>query len=329
MAVIPEKHQKLIEQALQLKKFPLGKLISIIERETGFGTDIYHDNRAIMRFLAESKAQKTAAIIGWTGTPGAGKSTLLGRLAQELLVKNQNLRIAILAIDPTSHISGGSLLGDRTRTKFATDELRIFFRSQASNLSLGGISDSTYAVVRLLSYFFDVIFIETVGIGQNEIEIRHLADYTYLLVQPMSGDHIQFMKSGIMEIPDAFIVNKCDEEKQAKKSYYQLQSSLKLLTRFDFQGQAPPVYLTSALTSRGIDDLSSDILNLIFTERNTKDKNRYFIRQKVYHQYGMFGLKLLDQLQIPAAEYKNYEEVEYKIFSEILSILKGVDQSGS
>ena len=117
----------------------------------------------------------------------------------------------MLAVDPSSQVSGGALLGDRTRMRFPPDERRLFFRSQASESDLGGLGPSTFQVCRLLTRLFDCVMIETVGIGQSEADIRHLADRVYLVLQPLGGDEVQFLKAGIIEVPHAFILNKCDE----------------------------------------------------------------------------------------------------------------------
>src|SRR5690606_6958306 len=117
--------------------------------------------------------------IGITGTPGAGKSTLVGEMATRLVGADDHTAVAVLAVDPSSQISGGALLGDRTRVRFPAGEPRLFFRSQASDRELGGVSRTTFPVCRLLHRLFDVVFVETVGIGQSETEIQHVSDWTY------------------------------------------------------------------------------------------------------------------------------------------------------
>ncbi|WP_026905315.1 methylmalonyl Co-A mutase-associated GTPase MeaB [Pedobacter glucosidilyticus] len=148
-------------------------------------------------------------VIGVTGPPGAGKSTLLNSLIGHLTEKGK--RIAILAVDPTSPFSFGSLLGDRIRMKDQFNHPNVFIRSLATRGALGGLSGKTIEMTDVLkAAHFDFIFVETVGVGQSEVEIAGLADLTMVVLVPESGDEIQHIKSGLMEIADIFIVNKSD-----------------------------------------------------------------------------------------------------------------------
>jgi LAO/AO transport system kinase len=148
-------------------------------------------------------------IIGITGPPGAGKSTLVNSFIGELIAKNK--KVAILAIDPTSPFNFGSLLGDRIRMSAYFNNPKVYIRSLATRGSLGGLSAKTIEMTDVLrAAGFDYIFVETVGVGQSEVEIAGLADITLVVLVPESGDEIQNIKSGLMEIADAFIVNKAD-----------------------------------------------------------------------------------------------------------------------
>ncbi|WP_239494901.1 methylmalonyl Co-A mutase-associated GTPase MeaB [Pedobacter yulinensis] len=161
-------------------------------------------------FLA-SLAPKNVPVIGITGPPGAGKSTLVQGLATWL--SRQGKRVAILAVDPTSPFNFGSLLGDRIRMSALFTDPNIYIRSLATRGSLGGLSARTLEMTDVLrSAGFDLVIVETVGVGQSEIEIAGLADRTVLVLVPESGDEIQHIKSGIMEIAQAFVVNKADRE---------------------------------------------------------------------------------------------------------------------
>jgi LAO/AO transport system kinase len=154
-------------------------------------------------------AATTPLVIGFTGPPGVGKSSLINQLLYHL--SEQFNRIAVLAFDPSSSISKGALLGDRIRMNDHVENEKIFIRSFASRGTYGGLSSAIYDVLLLLSSFeFDLILIETVGIGQNEIEISHVADIVILVLDPLSGDSIQVLKAGVMEVADIYCINKSD-----------------------------------------------------------------------------------------------------------------------
>jgi LAO/AO transport system kinase len=190
-------------------------------------------------------------IIGITGPPGAGKSTLVAKLIDKLL--DGSARIAVLAIDPTSPFSFGSLLGDRIRMQsYATDE-NVFIRSIATRGSLGGLSAKIIEMTDVLrASGFDYILLETVGVGQSEVEIAGLADITLVVLVPESGDEIQSIKSGIMEIGDAFIVNKSDRE-----GAEQFANNLQQLTH----DRSIPVFRTIATNGEGISEVALFIKN--------------------------------------------------------------------
>lgn len=147
-------------------------------------------------------------VVGITGPPGAGKSTLLGALITEW--RRRGNTVALLAVDPSSKRSGGSLLGDRARLHLDPDDRGHFVRSMASAGQLGGLAPATRAAAHALAACFDIVVIETVGVGQSETEIAEVADTTAVIVQPASGDALQFIKSGIMEVPDVLVVTKAD-----------------------------------------------------------------------------------------------------------------------
>ncbi len=163
-------------------------------------------------------------IVGITGFPGAGKSSLINNLIK--IYRKKSKKIGVLAVDPSSTISGGSLLGDRARMEEHSVDENVFIRSLASQGKLGGLSKKTFLLSMIMSIFnFDIIFIETVGIGQSEIDITKLADLTILTVTPGLGDSIQAMKAGVMEVIDLIIINKADKE-DAMQTYNQLNSIL-------------------------------------------------------------------------------------------------------
>ncbi|MGY3054245.1 LAO/AO transport system kinase [Pedobacter sp. UYEF25] len=174
-----------------------------------FLTLVENDISPAATLLKTLKSNNAVPVIGITGPPGAGKSTLVNAIATEL--SKANKRLAILAIDPTSPFNFGSLLGDRIRMSPQFTNPNVFIRSLATRGSLGGISAKTIEMVDVLKAAnFDMIIVETVGVGQSEVEIAGLADKTIVLLVPESGDGIQNIKSGLMEIADCFVVNKAD-----------------------------------------------------------------------------------------------------------------------
>ncbi|MCB9430120.1 MAG: protein kinase [Actinobacteria bacterium] len=271
-----------VERAKGLNKHAVAKLVALFEDTR---TSAAAQRAEVLALLPEG----SATVIGITGTPGAGKSSLVARLVPRMLAES-DLSVAVLAVDPSSHVSGGALLGDRTRTRFATGDKRAYFRSQSNAAELGGLAPTTFQVSRLLKRLFDVVLVETVGIGQSELDIRYLADHVYLVLQPLGGDEIQFLKAGIIEIPDSFILNKCDDP-AAGMSYYQLRSSLSLARPFD--EDQPPVYKTSARTGEGVDEVAMDMLTV--TPRHTDaEREEYFFGRWVEDQWGATGRRYMD-----------------------------------
>jgi LAO/AO transport system kinase len=164
-------------------------------------------------------------IIGVTGPPGVGKSTLLSRLAHDYRARDQS--VAFLAVDPSSRRSGGSLLGDRARIEYDPTDPSLFIRSTAAGERLGGLAPATRAAASLLAVAFDIVVIETVGVGQSETEVADVADSVAVVVQPGSGDVLQFLKSGIMETPDVLVVTKSDLGRTAQRAMADLHAALR------------------------------------------------------------------------------------------------------
>ena len=194
--------------------------------------------------------------IGFTGPPGAGKSSLLNRITVEFREKDH--RIGIIAIDPTSPFTGGAFLGDRIRMQAHSEDPGVFVRSLASRGSLGGISNCTDEVVDLMDAFGkDLVLIETVGVGQSELEISEKAHTVVVVLVPESGDGIQAMKAGLMEIGDIFVMNKADHE-DAESAAREIQDTLRLKDIPDGEWE-PKVVLTSAREETGISELVDTI----------------------------------------------------------------------
>ena len=189
-----------------------------------------------------------AHIVGVTGPPGAGKSTLLSVLVAGW--RGAGRSVAVLAVDPSSKRSGGALLGDRARIDADPADRGIFIRSMAAGERLGGLAPATRAAAQALAAAFDVVVIETVGVGQSETEIAEAADTVAVIVQPGSGDALQFLKAGIMEVPDALVVTKADLGTVATHAVRDLRAAMRSL------GSATPVLsVTSVHPVSGIDEL--------------------------------------------------------------------------
>ena len=193
-----------------------------------------------------------ATVIGITGAPGAGKSSLVDKLA--LYYKDKGDRVGIVCIDPSSPFSGGAILGDRIRMSALGTDKNIFIRSMATRGNLGGLSRATVDAVAILDAAgFDKVIVETVGVGQDEVEIVKTADVSVVVLVPGMGDDIQAIKAGIMEIGDVFVINKADRE-GVLRTQKELEALLGLAHRPDMWN--PPIVKTIATESRGIEELA-------------------------------------------------------------------------
>jgi LAO/AO transport system kinase len=241
-------------------------------------------------------------VIGITGPPGAGKSTLLNSILK--ILSENNKKVAVVAVDPTSPFNHGSLLGDRIRMSNHFLNENVFIRSLATRGSLGGLSEKTMEVTDLLrAANFDYIFVETVGVGQSEVEIAGLADTTVVVVVPESGDDIQAMKSGLLEIADIFVVNKSDHI-DADKTVKNLSSLVHEQPKKDWQ---IPVLKTIANSDEGMGDLLAAIEKHIASE-SSKDKKKYLIAEKAYRliqQARMFDINRDSLLQEISTHYSD------------------------
>ena len=225
----------------------VARLISLVEDESPL-------LREVMAALAPHTGR--AVVVGITGSPGVGKSTSTSALVTEL--RSAGKRVGVLAVDPSSPFSGGALLGDRVRMQDHALDREVYIRSMASRGHLGGLSWTTPQALRVLDAAgCDVILVETVGVGQSEVEIASLADTTIVLLAPGMGDGIQAAKAGILEIGDLYVVNKADRD-GADQVRRDMRGMLALAERVDGAWK-PPIVMTVAAKAQGLDEVVAEI----------------------------------------------------------------------
>lgn len=258
----------LVENALEGDHRAIARLISLVENESPFASQIMAN-----LYAHTGKAH----IIGVTGSPGAGKSTLLDKLIDNL--KRMEKKIGVIAVDPTSPFSGGAILGDRLRMQSHALEPDVFIRSMGTRGSLGGLSRAAYEAAMILDACGkDVIFIETVGVGQSEVDIVKIADTVCLLLVPGMGDDVQVMKAGIMEIADIFVINKADRDGADR-----LEAEVNIM--LDLYGSKPwrpPIVKTVAEKGEGIDALYKALADhKKYLSESEEGKKRFISRIKM------------------------------------------------
>lgn len=236
--------QDYAEQVLAGSPRAVARLISWLEDE---------DERALDHMERLYPHTGRAYIVGITGSPGAGKSTLTDKITFAL--RRQGLTVGIIAVDPSSPFTGGAVLGDRVRMSRLSTDPGVFIRSMATRGFLGGLAKATGDVVKVLDAFGkDVILIETVGVGQDEVDIIRLADTTCLVLVPGLGDTIQSMKAGVMEIADIFVINKADRP-GADQLYTEVATRVEQDAHIKERAWTPPVVRTVAVEDQGVDQL--------------------------------------------------------------------------
>jgi LAO/AO transport system kinase len=238
--------------------------------------------------LVSAAGSGAGHIVGLTGPPGVGKSTLLSALVREW--RARALSVAVLAVDPSSKRSGGALLGDRARIEHDPADRDVFIRSMAAGERLGGLAPATRAGASALACAFDVVVIETVGVGQSETDVAEAADTVAVVVQPGSGDALQFLKAGIMEVPDVLVVTKADLGAPARRAEEDLRVALRALG-----ARTTPVVLVSSVAPvSGI----SELADALAAHRAELDLTAHRVRVRrlgaladFVHEHGERGLR--------------------------------------
>ena len=239
---MPESQQEWADRILAGDRWAIARAISAVENGDTAGIDLLK--------LLFSRSRE-AYVIGITGSPGAGKSTLVEKLAGEY--RARGLRVGIIAVDPTSPFSGGAILGDRIRMQALSTDEGVYIRSMATRGHLGGLALAAHDVVSILEAAgCQVVLVETVGVGQDEVEVARHADVTVLLLVPGMGDDVQTFKAGVMEIADLYVVNKADRP-GADRVEQEVTAMLSIAPRRD--GWRPPIVKTVATTGEGIASL--------------------------------------------------------------------------
>ncbi|MDE2363225.1 MAG: methylmalonyl Co-A mutase-associated GTPase MeaB [Hyphomicrobiales bacterium] len=260
------------------------------------------DTADLAALLDAAAADPKAHVAGLTGPPGVGKSTLTNALIRDWRAQGDS--VGVIAVDPSSRATGGALLGDRARISTDPDDRDVFVRSMAARDRLGGLSDDTIAAVALMRALFQRVLVESVGIGQSEADISFAADTVVLCVQPGSGDSLQFMKAGVMELPDIVVVTKADMGDAARRARSEVEGALTLFMRAD--DWTPPVVLVSAPTGAGLGDLhaalSAHRAHLagarLVARRAAQEKT--WIAESIRARFGLEGLRAAETLAIPA-----------------------------
>ena len=237
-----EELEGLIELALKGDKKAIARLITLVENDEDQAREIV---RRIYPFTGK------AYVVGITGPPGSGKSTLLDKLIK--LARDEGYKVGVIAIDPTSPFTGGALLGDRLRMQRHSTDPGVFIRSMATRGSLGGLAKATNDAIKVLDASgYDLIFVETVGVGQIEVDIIKTADTVVLVTVPGLGDEVQAIKAGLMEVADIFAINKADRE-GVEMVYLELKMALEFeRDKWKQLGWEPPIVETTAFTLKGV-----------------------------------------------------------------------------
>jgi LAO/AO transport system kinase len=293
-------HEQLLSQIKKGDIKSLARAISFIENEQQG-----HDD--LLRSLQDDCSPK---IIGITGPPGAGKSTLVDALIDELI--REEKKVAVLCIDPSSPFNFGAVLGDRIRMSRWYTHPNVFIRSLATRGSMGGLSPKIIEITDLVkSASFDHIIVETVGVGQSEIEIAGLADVTVVVLGPESGDEVQTMKAGLMEIADIFVINKSDRPDSA---IFERSLKLMLAPSFTKNPREVPIIKTTATEKKGIPELYEAIENNL---PQNEEKRLSLLTEKAWQLLTQKKMNWVDKMKLRQSIEAGINEDNFNLYSFI------------
>lgn len=279
-----------LESIKQDGKRGLARALSQIEAMDG--------SLEVAELLDEAARNAQAHVVGLTGPPGVGKSTLTNALIKEWRSRDES--VGVVAVDPSSRFSLGALLGDRTRLDTDPADQKVFVRSMAARDRLGGLSHEAVAAIILMRALFDRVLVESVGIGQSEADIAFAADSIVLCIQPGSGDSLQFMKAGVMELPDIVVVTKADMGAPARRARADVQGALSLALRKQ-QDWKVPVLMVASPTGEGLPELIEEVdrhkTDLHQTNRfdaQRGEQAQIWLSDRIRRKFGEIGLATVD-----------------------------------
>ncbi|WP_395017286.1 ArgK/MeaB family GTPase [Dongia sp.] len=260
------------------------------------------DDGDLTTLLTDAYLAPLGQVIGLTGPPGVGKSTLAGALISAY--RAQGKSVGVIAVDPSSRRTGGALLGDRVRLRSDPDDQGTFIRSMAARDQLGGLAEITFGAMVLMRAVYDIVLVETVGVGQSETDISMAADTVVFCVQPGSGDSLQFMKAGIVEIPDIVVVTKGDMGPAATRARADVVGALGMAAEPSFDWTVA-VKIVTATSGEGLDALLAEIgehWHWLHREGHLAERRRLqaenWLKQAIKDRYGREGLKRLGAISL-------------------------------